>query len=215
MGEPTTYFKIDRQLLSSDLWLDEPFTKAQAWIDLIGRANYSETTHIYGSKAVKLKRGQLITSSNALSQRWGWSRKKVLNFLTALESAKMATVKGTPEGTTITIENYNKFQSSGTTKDTAGSTSRVQAGYKQDTHYKNNNKNIQKKESSLEEEKHEYGNVLLTDSEWSKLDGMVKEPGKLIEIVDRVSDWLEDNPLPPSKHMAVMKKFLRTDGVIR
>lgn len=218
MGEPTTYFKIDRSLLSSELWLSEPFTKAQAWIDLIGRANYSETQHFYGSKVVTLKRGQLITSTNALAQRWGWNRKKVVNFLKALETAKMVTAEGSAEGTTLTIENYDKFQLSGTTKGSAEGTSRGQAGVKQGSHYNNKYKDIQEKkeyiytkpvENSPVENLECYGNLYLTPSQYDTLEEMCGP--WTIDYIDRVNDWLEDHPIPKENHFAVLKKFVEND----
>ena len=43
MGQKTSFFTIDRKLLEEELWLAEPFTKGQAWLDLIGRASYKDT----------------------------------------------------------------------------------------------------------------------------------------------------------------------------
>lgn len=126
MGEKTGFFKIDRRLLEEALWLSEPFTKAQAWVDLIGRASYADTEGC--------KRGQIITTERALADRWKWTRKKVQCFLRALEASEMVkidrlqgtrlgTSQGTSQGTRITLENYGKYQGQGTSLGTREGTS--------------------------------------------------------------------------------------------
>ncbi len=113
MSDKKDWFKVYRSFLSNPMWLSEPFTKGQAWIDLIGRANYGTTEHIDGPHCNYVYRGQLPTSIQALSKRWCWSRRKVENFLNALTEARMVTTKSTSKGTTITIENYAFYQNQG------------------------------------------------------------------------------------------------------
>jgi hypothetical protein len=48
--ERTTFFKIDRKLLESEWWVSEPFSKPQAWVDLIGLANYGDVKRMEGEK---------------------------------------------------------------------------------------------------------------------------------------------------------------------
>ena len=117
------FFKIDRDLLSHYLWKDTPFSKGQAWIDLIGLACYKDSTDMYNGQIIHCERGKVYKTYSYLSRRWGWSRKKVTSFIRALEGDGMVTTKATTHGTTITIVNYGKFQgqgtTNGTTKDTA------------------------------------------------------------------------------------------------
>lgn len=115
MGNRTTFFTIDRRLLEEELWTAEPFTKGQAWVDLIGRASYKD--------GELTKRGELITSERALADRWHWSRKKVRCFIQSLERAGMIkrTVQGPKEGpsqgpsegTSLFLEKYAFFQGAG------------------------------------------------------------------------------------------------------
>lgn len=112
-SKTTTYFKVDRGLLESDLWLSEPFTKGQAWVDLIGMANYADTE--------TCKRGEILTSISALAKRWGWSRHKVNDFMAGHEKDRSADIKRTPQGIVVTLVNYGVYQgeygSSGQKKD--------------------------------------------------------------------------------------------------
>jgi hypothetical protein len=94
MIEPkVNWFKINRALLQSDRWLSEPFTRGQAWIDLIGLAQHTESVvYIKGTK-IEVKRGGLIWSKKNLALRWKWSRGKVDRFLEELEKKQDITVK--------------------------------------------------------------------------------------------------------------------------
>ena len=110
------FIKLDRDLFDSPLWLDEPFTKAQAWVDLIAMANYAERTKFYKGTFQRIKRGQIVTSHQALADRWKWSRHKVSRYLCTLERAEMVTTDSTTHGTLVTIVNYAVYQDAGNKK---------------------------------------------------------------------------------------------------
>ncbi len=116
MKEKTAFFAVARKYLESALWLQEPFTKGQAWIDLVGRASFEDGD--------LTKRGELLISERNLAKRWQWSRKKVQCFLKYLENEDMIqrtinrSSKSTTYGTTIHIENYEVYQNARTTKGT-------------------------------------------------------------------------------------------------
>lgn len=120
------YFKVDRQIFNHWLWEDKPFSKGQAWIDLIGLANYEDCKTAYKNKVVKCERGTTYRSLTFLANRWGWSRKKVKAFIDLLESDGMVTTKVTTHRTTITLINYGKYQDLGTTKGTTNGTTKEQ-----------------------------------------------------------------------------------------
>lgn len=113
-----TFFKVYRSLLDDPLWLSEPFTYGQAWVDLIGRANFADKDHFYRGQYQQIKRGQIATSQKELADRWKWSRHKVNTFLRNIERAGMVTTKATTTGTTITIEKYAVYQDTRTSKGT-------------------------------------------------------------------------------------------------
>lgn len=110
------FFKIERDFLGSPFWLSEEFTKPQAWIDLIGLANYADKTKYYKGAFQKVKRGQIVTSQQALANRWKWSRHRVSDFLRTLEAAEMVTTERTTNGTLLTVVNYGFYQSDGSAK---------------------------------------------------------------------------------------------------
>lgn len=104
------YIKLYRQLLDNDLWKEKPFTKGQAWVDLLMKANYADKTCKIKGKTITIKRGQLLRSTDQLASDWGWSRGKVMRFLKELKRTGNGTANGTAYGTLITIENYETFQ---------------------------------------------------------------------------------------------------------
>ena len=120
MGQRTTFFTVDRRLLESELWLDEPFTRAQAWLDLIGRAAYEDNE--------LTKRGELVISERALARRWKWNKPKVHRFMLWLEKEGMIkrttyrTTNRTTNGTTVSVEKYDVFQLPRTTNRTTNRT---------------------------------------------------------------------------------------------
>ena len=112
-GYITLYRKLDEHWL----WMDKPFTKGQAWIDLLFLANFADGVMLVKGSLVEVKRGEVFRTHEFLRQRWGWgSIKKVRGFLTTLENEKMVTLKGTAQGTLITIENYTSYQLEGQSK---------------------------------------------------------------------------------------------------
>lgn len=110
------WIKLDRNIQNHWLWKDKPFTKGQAWIDLILLANHQDGEFVSGSSKVDGKRGVVYKSMLFLADRWGWERKKVKRFLDVLEMDGMVTQNTTTHGTTITLVNYSKFQNTRATK---------------------------------------------------------------------------------------------------
>ena len=73
-------------------------------------------------KPFTVSRGSYLISRGKLAERWGWSLKKLDNYLRVLEREEMVTTFSTKKGIVITIVNYDKFQVLGTTEDTAEDT---------------------------------------------------------------------------------------------
>lgn len=104
------YIKLHRSSMEHWLYFAEPFTKWQAWTDLLLLANFEETKKMYKGNLQITHAGQLQVSYDYLARRWQWSRSKVYRFLILLETDNMIKQVGKSSGTTITIENWSKFQ---------------------------------------------------------------------------------------------------------
>lgn len=134
------FFKVDRQIFDHWLWEDKPFSKGQAWIDLIGLANYEDGKTPYQGKVITCKRGTIYRSISYLAERWGWSRDKTRSFLNLLESDGMVTIKATTHQTTITLVNYGKFQDKPATDSSTNRQQTDSKPYKERRRIKNNKK---------------------------------------------------------------------------
>jgi len=135
----TGWFKIHRQLLDSPFWTCEPFTRGQAWIDLIGLANHADNFFYVRGIKVDIKRGQCGWSEVALAQRWKWSRTKLRKFLNDLEKEQQIGQQKGNVNQIITIVNYEiyqeKEQQTGQQKDSKKTAKRQQ----KDTNKNDNN----------------------------------------------------------------------------
>lgn len=108
------WLKIYRSMAGHRLWLREPFTIGQAWVDLLMLANYQDSTEIRGNRLVAIKRGQVLTSIESLWTRWRRDRKTVRAWLLVFERDGMLgreSVYG-PDGgyTLLTLRNYETYQ---------------------------------------------------------------------------------------------------------
>ena len=121
------YIRLFRSIQNSDDWTAEPFTRSQAWIDLLLLANYTDSfIRIRGIK-VQIKRGQIGWSEQRLSERWKWSRNKFRRFINELKTKQQIIRKPIQQNlrltSFITIINYDKYQLSETTESTSNETS--------------------------------------------------------------------------------------------
>lgn len=102
------WIKLSRQIQDHWIWNDPE--KLKAWIDLILMANHESKKVEMRDGLITIRRGQFVTSIEKLAKRWGWSKNRVYRFLALLESDHMVQRKANAYRTTITIENYSKFQ---------------------------------------------------------------------------------------------------------
>lgn len=145
----TGWVKVSRDIQDHWVWDEKPFSKGQAWIDLILLAKHSDGKFLdRRGNLIDGERGHIYRSERSLAERWGWSRKKVSSFLSQLAGDNMIemTKKRASERTTIFIVNYNEFQSLGASKRASGEPVGSQSGasgepvrniYKNDKNVKN------------------------------------------------------------------------------
>ncbi|WP_155803767.1 hypothetical protein [Peptoniphilus sp. BV3C26] len=165
-------------------------------------ANHADNKIFMDRSVIVVKRGQKITSLNKLALRWKWSRKKVTNFLEALEQDDMIILKREQgKYTTITIVNYGKYQVTGTTESTTEEQPRNnQSTTKAQPRNINNNDNNVNNDNN-DDDKAEYV---------TKINGLIKNKisssslekfinrfgvdklGPLINEIER-SDYLKEN----------------------
>lgn len=144
------WIKLHRSLMKHWLFSFEDPDKALAWIDMLMSTNYKPGKVRRNGVLIDLERGELGQSANGLSERWGWSRGKVIRFLEELERDKMIVQHKDKRRGKISICNYESYQSAcvedestgGTTDNTTDDTTGGQQA--DDTKEVNNNKNEKK-----------------------------------------------------------------------
>jgi len=145
------WIRLHRAPDANPLWLLEPFTKAQAWVDIVLNANYTQGVMSVRGNIITIERGQLGWSEVTMAKRWRWSRDKVRRFLSYLEDGQNIRQQKTQITTIITICNYDKYQAVTTTDDTTDNTTDNTAEKQQ----KNNRRYTIKEREEREERKEE------------------------------------------------------------
>ena len=199
------WIPVNRQLQEHWLWKDKPFSKGQAWIDLLMLANHEDKKIPYKGEIITCERGTVNLSVSLLASRWGWSRDKTRNFLKLLESDEMVVVNATTHRTTITIENYALYNDRRTTKrqqnDSKPTASRQQAdttNNDNNDNNKNNNKNIYG----------EFKNVVLSEEELAKLKAKIPN---YEDYIERLSAYMASKGKRYKSHYATILAWARKE----
>ncbi|MBK5723037.1 hypothetical protein JGH11_19390, partial [Dysgonomonas sp. Marseille-P4677] len=136
----SNFIPINRDFFEHKLWKEKRvFSKAEAWLYVIKETRFEDSEVLDGNITVSVKRGQLYNSFRFYAEAWGWSTKKVGNFLNFLEKEKMIkkeTVKETGQ-TLITVCNYDVYNKPKNEVETLEETARKQQGNSKET--KSNN----------------------------------------------------------------------------
>lgn len=111
MRKSSRWIKLYQAIESSPIWKSpEPFDKRAAFVDLLLCAAWKDCTLTGKRESVDLRPGQFQTSIRFLANRWHWNKRKVERFLGTLVETETVTLKGTPNGTLITLINYGFYQ---------------------------------------------------------------------------------------------------------
>ena len=131
------WISIYRKIQEDPMYFAEPFTRMQAFIDLILITNHERTVFFKRGIKITVERGQTVRSEDELALRWKWSRGKVRRFLLELENDTKIVQQKTRLCNCISIVNYDKYQLGGTTDSTTNDTTDSTT----DSTTKNNNDN--------------------------------------------------------------------------
>lgn len=141
------WISIHRKIVDNPFYFSEPFTRMQAWFDMLIIANHKDSFFFKRGIKVDVKRGQIGYDLESLAKRFSWSRGKVERFLTVLETEGQITRQKTNVTTLISITNYDNYQSN----DKANSMANGHQIVKQtDTNNNVNNENKNNKERDLD-----------------------------------------------------------------
>ena len=154
------WIRLSRNIFECWLWDEKPFSKAQAWIDLLLMANYETKKIVLGNELIEVERGSFITSEVKLSERWGWSRTKTRSYLYLLESDNMIIKKSDSKKTVITIVKYGIYQDIETAEEQQKNSKKTAKKQQKNTTNNINNINNINKEESAEQPPIDYKAVV-------------------------------------------------------
>jgi hypothetical protein len=135
------FIALWRKSFDNPLYFSEPFTRWQAWTDLLLLANHKTRIVSFRGIPVKIRRGQAASGENFLAERWKWSRGKVRRFLKLLETEQQIVQQKNNVIGLISILNYDTYQVGGTANGTADGTTNGQQTVQQ-TDTPNNGNNV-------------------------------------------------------------------------
>lgn len=118
MSKDLGWIRLYRSSFNNRLYFSEPFTRWQAWCDLLLLANHKSGMFRVRGIKVEVLRGQTGFSAVELADRWRWSRGKVNRFLVELKEEQQIVQQKNNVTTLISIVNYDKYQTDGTANGT-------------------------------------------------------------------------------------------------
>ena len=107
------WIKVYRELLTKPIWTNSTPEQKVVLITLLLMANHEDAEWDWGGKRFKVKKGEFVTSLESIRKSAG-KRVSIQQIRTALDRFKtmqFLTYKATKSGRTITILNYEKYQS--------------------------------------------------------------------------------------------------------
>ena len=163
------WIKLHRKIKDNILWQDKPFSKGQAWVDILLDVNHSENKILLGNEAITVEVGEKITSIRKLCERWGWSNTKVKNFLELLVDEEMIEYKSDTKKTRLKVLNYGDYQHSDKCKNDAKATQERRKDISKTTQ-EHTNKNVKNVKNDKEKEINKYADkISAVHNHWLEL----------------------------------------------
>ncbi|MDA8126073.1 MAG: hypothetical protein M0009_12895 [Deltaproteobacteria bacterium] len=206
--ENSGWIKLHRAIMDHADWLSEPFTRAQAWVDLLLLANHKTGFIRRRGIMVAVERGQVGYSEVVLAERWQWSKGKVRRFISELtrlsQVSRKISEKTVPKKTSVSnlilIINYEKYQGSDTEDDTENGPKMVpeqeEKEGKEIKPFLSNSAEVRLSELLFEKilsrnPKHKKPNI----QTWAKdVDQMIRIDHRTPEDIRRVIEWCQSDP---------------------
>lgn len=112
MNEDAGWIKLSRKITNEPYYLEERFSRAMCWIDLLLMAEWRSENSMVNRRGIScsVKRGQISVSLSSLSKRWKLAVNTVKKRLSEMQNDGRIQVSGTNVSTRITILNYERYQ---------------------------------------------------------------------------------------------------------
>ena len=203
------WIKVHRKIIDSPLWFSEPFTKSQAWIDILLVANHADTHFFKRGIKIDVKRGQCARSEVELADRWKWSRTKVKSFLNMLEKEQQISIEKSNITQIVTIIKYEEYQSE-KQQTVQQKSSRKAANCTTEKHIQECKEGKEPKEGKEKSTYGQFENVFLSEEEFLKL--KEKYNGTLQEKIEALSMGIASKGYKYKSHYATILSWDRKNG---
>lgn len=204
----TGWISLHRQLLNHDLWVNEPFTKGQAFVDLLLLAKPKGGVFMCKGFEIKYNTGEVTEGVKNLALRWKWSRNKVTNFLSKLEHEHtIGHRKGHSKNgviTLISITNYGKWQKKDTGQGTLLDTHNNYINKNNNTHVEFDEKKFLKIFNSITNKHHKK----LPQKVKGQINARLKEGYSKEDIVTAIKNCATDTYHIESKYKYLTPEFI-------
>jgi len=210
MADTTTWVKIDRNILNWR-WYQDGNT-ARVFLHLLLTANIKD--HDFQTDTIH--RGEVATSighiAKALDITYSQARTAIYHLIDSKEIAS----RKRPKYLVFTVLNYEKYQGVARSSHDASQANRtiIASASQQSKNNKNEKKEKNNTATSVTADLEDYGGIFLTRDQADEIERAVG-PGVMVEYIDKVAEWLEENPRQKKTHVNVLRKFLRNDGLIK
>lgn len=130
----TGWISISRDIFDHEFFAREPMSEREAWVWMLAKAAWKDTTHRIGSDMVPVPRGSFFCTLRELQLAWRWgSDKRVRTFLKRTQAERMADASAVMGKTHVTICNYDEYQSIGRNEDASETLPQTQNGRLKET----------------------------------------------------------------------------------
>jgi hypothetical protein len=149
------FIKLYRDLQENPIWQEKPFSKGQAWVDMIFRCNHRCVRMGPQYQNVLVRRGSFLLSNVKLAEAWGWNEKTVRRFIKYLADCKMVKYFSYSKFSIYELQKYAEYQAleneqlQETRAEHKPSISRAEAEQKPTNKNDNNNKNDKKIKNNI------------------------------------------------------------------
>ena len=187
------WISLNRKIQDNWLWQDKPFSKGQAWIDILLMVNHKDNKVLFREELIEVNRGERITSQVKLAERWGWSRGKVRKFLSMLENDEMLHIKTDKRKTVLKVVNYNVYQDNINTKSqqTEQQESKRKPTDTQEKDINNNDNNVNNENN--ENIYRQFKHLSISVSENEKLINRGYTQYQIDNILNKIQNWSKND----------------------